>query len=143
MLLSFDCSFDGEESTSEILEWRDAATKKDEPVMHVKPGPRDAWHKMLIDRTRTACGKPLGAYATRDESYTGDLCRDGCFSPFELKLAEELQAELLREDRERERIWAEQANPDISLTRDIARSRRENRVRLDTAKTPKLDPDDK
>jgi hypothetical protein len=42
------------------------------------------WHRKAIGGKQTACGQSLGGYASRDESYAGMLCEDGCFSPHEL-----------------------------------------------------------
>lgn len=41
------------------------------------------WHRKAIGGRRTACGRALGGYASRDESYVGTLCDEGCFSEFE------------------------------------------------------------
>lgn len=52
--------------------------------VQVKLKPQGEWHRKAIDGSHTACGEPLGGYATREESYAGKLCVRGCYSPFEL-----------------------------------------------------------
>lgn len=144
MLVARDYESFGDDVTeSDVREWREAATR-DEPGVHVKIAPRGCWHRMTVDRTRTACGKLLGAYATRDESYAGDLCQDGCFTTYELELA----AKAIEDERERERLEQEQQEQ-----REAARSEqrardfeaiREERRRIDiaTGRHPKLEPDE-
>ena len=79
---------DPDVTQGDVAEWRNThSARDDEPVMHVKASPKGAWHRMAIDRSRTACGEALGAYATRDETYAGHLCLKGCFSSYELTLA--------------------------------------------------------
>lgn len=52
--------------------------------VQVRLAPDDrTWHRKAIGGQYTACGR-LGGYASRDESYEGQLCDDGCFSRFEL-----------------------------------------------------------
>ena len=53
-------------------------------TLQVKLSLKGCWHRKAIGGKRTACGHLLGGYAARDERYTGDLCSDGCFSPYEL-----------------------------------------------------------
>lgn len=53
-------------------------------TVQVKLGPKGCWHRKAIGGKQTACGRPLGGYASRDESYAGDLCDEGCFSRHEL-----------------------------------------------------------
>jgi len=53
-------------------------------TLQVKLLPDGCWHRKAIGGKRTACGHLLGGYAARDERYTGELCADGCFSPYEL-----------------------------------------------------------
>ena len=55
-------------------------------TMQVKLQPNGVWHRKLIGATHSACGIPMGGWASRDESYLGELCTHGCFSPFELEL---------------------------------------------------------
>ncbi len=68
------------------------------------------WHRFVIIRAhdafdlkhhhassvevKTACGLSIGSsyYSTRDPSYAGALCRRGCFTAYELKLADEQRA---------------------------------------------------
>lgn len=45
------------------------------------------WHRKVIGGYLTACGVRLGGFASRDESYNGSLCQDGCFSRFEREIA--------------------------------------------------------
>lgn len=112
--------------------------------MQVKVHPKGEWHEMLIDRTRTKCGKPLGAYATRDATYAGRLCEDGCFSPYELNLARQLREQEEREAREDQQRIQDAAGDDSQLVRDIAEGKLIHRRRLDTAtgKHLKLDPEE-
>ena len=57
-------------------------------TVQVKLTLNGCWHKKAIGGRFTACGRPLGGYASRDESYAGNLCEDGCFSQLErLELA--------------------------------------------------------
>ncbi len=45
------------------------------------------WHRRAVGGLRTACGQPLDPRASgslRHETYAGELCRDGCFSGWEL-----------------------------------------------------------
>jgi hypothetical protein len=53
-------------------------------TVQVKLSPKGCWHRKAIGGKQTACGKPLGGYGSRDESYRGDLCTEGCFSRHEL-----------------------------------------------------------
>ena len=70
-----------------LAEWCERASSgRESTAVHVKLSPNGKWHRMVIDCSRTACGKALGAYATRDEVYVGELCED-CFAPYELRLA--------------------------------------------------------
>lgn len=52
--------------------------------VHVKLTRTGAWHRKAIGGATTACGHVLGGYAVREESYEGQLCRDGCFTAYEL-----------------------------------------------------------
>lgn len=110
---------------------RGGSTGEETPEVHVKISATggEAWHRMTVDRARphrsswheasvgfarTACGKPIdGYYGTRDESYDGVLCPEGCFTEYEIKLAVELResaavaarsaaAEAEREDQQRQ-----------------------------------------
>lgn len=62
----------------------------DEDAVQVKLTPRGEWHRKLVGiplgarSVTTGCGETAAGYAVRDSSYTGDLCRGGCFSAFEL-----------------------------------------------------------
>ncbi len=88
-----------------------AALLEEMPSIQIKLGPGDAapWNRptvtavrntfTAVDRTssgvrhllKTACGKPLNAaYASREESYVGHLCLDGCFTAYELLEAKQL-----------------------------------------------------
>ena len=56
-------------------------------TVQVKVTPAGPWHRKAIGGHLTACGIRLGGFASRDESYAGTLCQDGCFSRFERELA--------------------------------------------------------
>ena len=60
----------------------DRKTAKKDLTVHVKLAVRGAWHKKAVGGEYTACGEPLGGYATRPEAYDGDMCLT-CFTPFE------------------------------------------------------------
>lgn len=104
-------------SDAEIAEWADAATERETPVQ-VKLTLKGEWHRPLARRGTTACGQALGGYATRDDSYEGELCKRGCFSQHEFDLAaeeavlrallkvREQQAENEAYDRERDELEA-------------------------------------
>lgn len=95
-------AWDMQTATAEqIDEWRDAAQCR-EPPMQVKLTIKGEWHRPLAGRGRTACGKALGGYATRDDSLLGSLCLDGCFAPYEFKLAAEERDRVAAEQRARE-----------------------------------------
>ncbi|MBA2718947.1 MAG: hypothetical protein H0U52_06870 [Chloroflexi bacterium] len=135
-----------------IDEFTDTTSRSDEspspsideaPAMHVKiSATGDVWHRLTIDRARsgravfdpftqarTACGESItGYYATREETYAGDLCRDGCFTAYEFKLAEEHRATEIADRIVREA--KEQADRD-ELDREHERKREEGRRRLD------------
>lgn len=53
--------------------------------VQIRLTPQGEWHRRAFGGGGhlTACGKP-GGYMIRDESYAGDLCRDGCYSQYEL-----------------------------------------------------------
>jgi hypothetical protein len=89
-------------TAEQLAEWRDAATYREPPVQ-VKLTIKGCWHRPLSTRGRTACGKALGGYATRDDSLLGDLCKDGCFSAYEFTLAAEERDRAAAEKRDRER----------------------------------------
>jgi hypothetical protein len=52
-------------------------------TVQVKLTPDGCWHKKAIGGKHTACGRPLGGFASRDETYAGELC-ESCFTTFEL-----------------------------------------------------------
>jgi hypothetical protein len=56
-------------------------------TVQVKVTPTGPWHRKAIGGHLTACGIRLGGFASRDESYAGTLCQDGCFSRFEREIA--------------------------------------------------------
>lgn len=56
-------------------------------TVQVKVTPAGPWHRKAIGGHLTACGIRLGGFASRDESYVGLLCQDGCFSRFEREIA--------------------------------------------------------
>ena len=51
--------------------------------VQVRLAPKGLWHKKAIGGKHTACGRPLGGFASRDETYAGELC-ESCFTTFEL-----------------------------------------------------------
>jgi hypothetical protein len=53
-------------------------------TVQVKLALNGCWHRKAIGGKQTACGRPLGGWASRDESYAGLLCEEGCFSPYEM-----------------------------------------------------------
>lgn len=55
-----------------------------EDDVQVRLNPNGPWHRKAIGGTQTACGYPLGGYATREDSYETPLCELGCYSPHEL-----------------------------------------------------------
>ncbi len=58
-------------------------------ITHTDP---PEWHRPLLDRSLTECGDPIpGYWMERPESYEGNLCKKGCFSPLVLRVAEELK----------------------------------------------------
>lgn len=95
--------------------------------MQVRFGKADAeWHRFALDHegeTRTACGKPITSYrASREPKYEEPLCRDGCFTPYELKLAVKRAAEQKAAAQERATDSSES-----QLSKDIAESRARRR----------------
>ena len=60
----------------------DRKTAKKDLTVHVKLAVRGFWHKKAVGGEFTACGEPLGGYATRPEAYEGDMCPT-CFTMFE------------------------------------------------------------
>lgn len=95
---------------SEHADGRPVVTPTRIDTLHVKISHTgDAWHRFLLDgahhnsgswrtqsstRSRTACGHLIGGYyALREESYDGELCKDGCFTALELVTAAERRAE--------------------------------------------------
>ncbi len=126
--------------------------------MHVKHGSTDApWHRLTIDVSRkpgaihfqfqrstaeTACGEAISSYyATREETYEGDLCRAGCFTPHELAISQRLNEqahELLRAETEAYEAQRLERQSERALDRE------RDRLRLDiaTGKHPKIEFDD-
>lgn len=93
---------------------------KRELEMQVRFGDDLPWHRLTIDSahgfehgsnresSKTRCGETMGeyaAYATREESYKGNLCLLGCFGPYEIQLA----AEMRRKQSDERRADLEQA----------------------------------
>lgn len=133
--------FAHEESTDG---WREAA--KEPPAMHVRFGSdKSEWHRLTVDssrrsshgslrngNTRTACGKSIGTsyYATREESYDGRLCQDGCFTQYELELATKSRAEA--EQAERDAMEATLRSIDAEREKRAA-GRAEDKRRIDLA----------
>lgn len=64
----------------------DVATEPEDPSVQVKLTRTGVWHRKAIGGEVTACGRAMGGYAVRDDSYDGDLCSEGCFSPYEIGL---------------------------------------------------------
>ncbi len=68
------------------------------PVVQVRFGSSSAeWHRLMYDHSLaeerlTACEKviPDTYRASREPNYEEPLCRDGCFSPGELRIAKKL-----------------------------------------------------
>ncbi len=57
------------------------------PDYQVRLGPLLPWHRRGGIESETACGVPhFENVALRAYTLDGDLCRDGCFSPHELRL---------------------------------------------------------
>jgi hypothetical protein len=57
---------------------------EEEVPQQVKAAPKGCWCNPAVGRGVTKCGKSLnGGYTLRDESYLGELCKDGCFSDYE------------------------------------------------------------
>lgn len=74
--------------------------EEEEPDVQVRTD-SSAWHRHALDGAHTACGQDLRALrfrggSLRHESYRDELCRDGCFSPFELQLSHDLNAAIER-----------------------------------------------
>jgi hypothetical protein len=63
----------------------DQYDRRDDLDVQVKLGPRGLWHKKAIGGNFTACGIPLGGYATRAEDYRGTLCPT-CFTAWERRM---------------------------------------------------------
>lgn len=69
------------------------------------------WHRIELEHPlrkdmtgiQTACGKDLGSkyFATREPKYEEPLCRDGCFTPHEIKLAKQIAATEHERDQQR------------------------------------------
>ncbi len=60
------------------------------------------WHRRAIGGHTTACGEKIDhrlAQEIRHESYDEKICRDGCFSTFELALSEQANQRQKEEDR--------------------------------------------
>jgi hypothetical protein len=129
---------------SEHTDGRPVVTPTRIDALHVKISHTSAeWHRFLLEgahhnsgswrrdnmtRSRTACGKAIGSYyAVREESYAGDLCKDGCFTPLELvTAAEQRAAEQRQRDLDNEK-W--QADKD-EMARQIEKHRAESKQRL-------------
>lgn len=50
------------------------------------------WHRRAVGGNYTGCGDKINhklAQELRHEAYDGKICRDGCFSMFELALSEQ------------------------------------------------------
>ncbi len=94
--------------------------------MQIKFGRDRAWHRPILrpptsDGTLfdsgnwTACGKHMGDgyYATREDSYEGELCTDGCFTQHEFAIAARLEQEQYEYDERRtERFFRKLDKPE-------------------------------
>lgn len=87
-------SYDPEPITAETWQPPKRATQDLTMQVQLDDG---RWHRRIpgVSGTVVACGKPIllpGGQSIRHESYDGQLCRDGCFSAFELELGRVNQA---------------------------------------------------
>lgn len=113
-------------------------------------GRDNRWHRTALDGMRhsnlrealvatvmTACERPLADnyYATREPSYEGPLCTDGCFTPYELRLAAELAAEQRAADEARHLAFHAEAEARES-ERQIIREEARQRVDIAIGRTP-------
>ena len=60
------------------------------------------WHRRAVGGRTTACGVPINTrlqQEIRHEAYDGKICRDGCFSMFELALSEQANRDQKKEDQ--------------------------------------------
>jgi hypothetical protein len=60
------------------------------------------WHRRAIGGRYTACGETINhkhAQELRHEAYDGKICRDGCFSMFELALSEQANRDQKEDER--------------------------------------------
>ncbi len=87
-----------------LLRLYGVSEEEDFVPQQVKASPRGRWCNPAVGRAFTRCGKPLGAYALRDETYLGDLCLDGCFTHFELNVLAPQEVERYRAQEEAERL---------------------------------------
>lgn len=138
-------------ATGEALDG--ATSEVDE--MHVKLGPRpeDAYHRFLLgsrnpyDATtlelRTGCGRQItGAYSTRDPVYRGNLCKDGCFSPYELKLCADANDAEAEQKRIANLPWFGRTKSQRARAQKVtAEEARIESKRLTTERMKKLMPD--
>ena len=81
-----------------------------------------AWHRRAIGGEVTACGKPIDHRVNmglRHESYLGQLCREGCFSAFELEMSDRLNVA----EVEREKKFQEDMEREFDALRDAREAR--------------------
>jgi hypothetical protein len=92
--MSFDAAYAYEYPSADEIGEVEPWTHQDLEVQTRSKG--SAWHRRAIGGRATACGEPLDPQfhlGLRHESYHGELCRDGCFSAYELALSDEANAE--------------------------------------------------
>ena len=60
------------------------------------------WHRRAVGGNYTGCGETINhrlQQELRHEAYDGKICRDGCFSMFELALSEQANRDQKKEDQ--------------------------------------------
>jgi hypothetical protein len=101
-------------------------------VVQIRFGNHAAWHRLMLDHAlkderMTACEKaiPDTYRATREPNYEEPLCRDGCFSPGEIRVAEKL-AQAARVKRQAAADAYEAESDARAVEREDGRVRRES-----------------
>ena len=91
------------DATADDLVELEAAAERDleDLTVQVQLNCQGPWHRKAVGGLFTACGKPIAfAYALgRHERYEDQLCPEGCFTPFELAIAEQANAKRDKDDR--------------------------------------------
>lgn len=67
----------------------DLEDRREDLTVQVRMTLGGEWHRKAVGGMHTACGQVLNGYATRFETYghsLAELCKDGCFTKFELTL---------------------------------------------------------